>query len=142
MDSFFSRHIAIGWGKIGDIGKQGYRSPAEIAVAIRRHYPRDRSPGGGGRSLWSFFDEMQRDDLVILSTGKARKLVVEVLGNYVFQEEGPSLNGVALSGDYQHQRRVQMNDRNPDELWRFAGAGPAPGYSPRWTLIKCARSFT
>lgn len=64
-----NRRIAIGWGQIGNIDVEGYNSASEIADAITQHYPNDAG-SGGGPSLWNFYKKMQKDDLVILSTGR------------------------------------------------------------------------
>lgn len=75
-----------------------------------------------------------KGDLVILSTAQRRELVVEVRGEYEWCEDGP------VFGDgYNHQRLVRLTSMDPNRTWRGAGAKPAPGHSPRWTLIQCER---
>lgn len=77
---------------------------------------------------------MQKGDLVILSTGSRRELVVEVAGKYEWVAETPT-----WMGNYQHQRRVEISTWDADELWHKAGAKPIAGHSIRWTLIRCAK---
>jgi predicted Mrr-cat superfamily restriction endonuclease len=116
---FWSRQngrIAIGWGAIGNIRDMGYDSADDITAAIRRKYPESNNPHLGGSSLWDFYAQMQKDDLVILSASRPRVLVVEVEGDYEWTEESP------LEGGYQHQRDVVIRrDLSPDDLWRKAG---------------------
>lgn len=125
--------IAIGWDDIGDIEQQGYQSAAEIGAAIRTAYPGISNSGLGGPSLWNFYAEVQRGDLVILSSGKGRVAVFEVEGEYEY----------VLSNDpphwypYRHQRRARVRSIDPERLWRAAGARPAPGQNTRWTLFRC-----
>src|SRR5437870_5607310 len=75
-------YIAIGWGEIGDIDKQGFRSAKEISQAIKRAYPQLGNSTDGGASLWRFYHELKTGDLVILN----RDLVVEIAGPYAFME--------------------------------------------------------
>ena len=133
--------IAIGWGKIGDLRHQVFNSSKEVGVIIRRYYPELNNSGLGGISLWNFYSQMQKGDLVILSSSRPRELVVEVQGEYKYSTI-PKVNGVELSGHYQHQRRVQVSEWNPEELWHLAGARPATGQNIRQTLIKCERPLT
>lgn len=127
--------IAIGWGNIGDIGENLYNSAASIGVAIRQHYPQLRNSGDGGPSLWNFYDEIKTGDLVILSTDKPRVKVVRVQGKYQYLT-APTL----MEGDYNHQRRVELTEFDPEKLWRAAGAICAVGDNSRRTLMKCARA--
>jgi hypothetical protein len=138
--SRYNRRIAIGWGRVGDIKERGYRTSAEIGAAIRKYYPELHNSGLGGPSLWNFYAEMQKGDLVILSASKPRELVVEVDGEYEFRHVGLTLNGVPIIGDYWNQRMVQISNWDPDDLWHLAGARPAPRQSSRWTLFKCESS--
>ncbi len=137
---FWSRQngrIAIGWGGIGNIRTQGYRSAEDIAGAIRRTYPNLQNSGSGGRSLWSLYAEMQEGDFVILSASKPRELVVEVEGDYEWMDGLP----VPME-EYQHQRRARIRrDMNPEDLWNTA-EGAAPGQNVHQTLIRCERTLT
>lgn len=136
---FWSRQngrIAIGWGAVGNIRDMGYGSADDITAAIRREYPESDNPHLGGSSLWDFYAQMQKDDLVILSASKPRVLVVEVEGTYEWNEQSP------FEGDYQHQRCVIVRrDLSPEDLWQKAG-GAVPGQNNYQTLIRCARTLT
>ncbi len=125
--------IAIGWGLVGNIVGQGYSSPKEIAQATRIHYPYIHNAPLSGVQLWNFCHTIKPKDLVIVSTGKRRALVMQVQGDYEFRpyEQAP------LSGDYQHQRTAQVTAIDPDRLWRLAGSSIAAGHNIRWTLVKC-----
>jgi predicted Mrr-cat superfamily restriction endonuclease len=128
--------IAIGWGAIGDIRKQGYQSDKEISLAIKSEYPELNNWALGGPSLWDFYAEMKKGDLVILSANQPRVLVVEVEeedGDYEWTNEPPG-----PTEDYQHQRRVLIRRaQDPEDLWIRAG-GEAPGQNVHRTLIRCA----
>lgn len=66
--------------------------------------------------------------------------MVQVAGDYEWIDAKLVLGGVELSGDYQHQRRIERKDYcDADELWDLAGAAEAPGESIRWTCIECER---
>jgi predicted Mrr-cat superfamily restriction endonuclease len=128
--------IAIGWGGVGDIRTRSYRSAEDIAAAIRTTYPNLQNSGSGGRGLWSLFAEMEKGDFVILSASRPREMVVEVEGDYEWDEQSP------LDGDYQHQRRVLIRrDLSPEDIWNTAG-GAAPGQNVHQTLIRCGRTLT
>jgi predicted Mrr-cat superfamily restriction endonuclease len=122
--------ISVGWNKIGDIRKQGYRSADDIGAAIRKAYPQGHD--SGGPSLWNFYSEIQIGDLVILSAGRPRVFVVEINGEYEYIE-GPRSHGIP----YSHQRSTLVSGWKPEELWQKAGGGAA-GQNIRWTLIRCA----
>ena len=134
-----SQRIAIGWGQVGDIRKQGYTSPQDISAAITQLIREGKHPynnaGQGGACLWNFYIAMQKGDLVILNTKHGPSLVVKVKGDYEWQAEEPALP------DYRHQRLVEVSEWNPKDLWHKAGAGPISGDNKRWTLIQCARSL-
>jgi hypothetical protein len=125
--------IAIGWGKVGNIREKGYTSTNEIAKTTRLLYPGLHNAPFSGVQLWNFYYTMKPDDLVILSTGKYRALVMQAQGDYEFvpSEEAP------LFGDYQHQRKAVVTSIDPDQLWRSTGSRPMPGQNIRWTLIQC-----
>jgi hypothetical protein len=127
--------LAIGWGNIGDIKQSGYTSPDDITGAIRSDYPDETQPRVGGSCLYDFCYQMKQGDLVILSTGKKRELVMEVVGDYEYRDrsDAPPIG----TRSYQHQRKARIVGLDPDELWNRAGAGPLAGQSPRWTLIQC-----
>ena len=128
--------IAIGWGPIGNIRVIGYGSADDITAAIRRRYPEQRNPHLGGSSLWDFYASMQKADFVILSASKPHVLVVQVGGDYEFEDHSP------FEGDYQHQRSVVIRrDLSPKDLWKKAG-GAAPGQNDRQTLIRYERALT
>lgn len=127
--------IAIGWGRAGDLRGQNYTSARAIVAAVREEYPGLQNAPFSGVQLWNFCHTLAVDDLVILSTGKRRALVVQVQGDYNFvsSEEAP------LGDDFQHQRKVRITQLDPDHLWHLAGSQPAVGQNIRWTLIKCLR---
>ena len=127
--------LAIGWGLVGDIGKNGYTSARDISLAIKEHYPYLNNGGQGGACLHSFYSDVQPGDLVILSTGGKRSLVMEVEGGYEFKDE-PEPSPI---GDYQHQRKAVVLPIDANKLWRAAGSSPADGHSIRWTFIKCQK---
>ena len=127
--------IAIGWGAIGDIRDEGYKSANDITSAIKTAYPNLDNSHLGGASLWDFYEEIQRGDLVILSANKPRVLVVEVDGDYEWADESP------FEGDYQHQRSVIIRrDLSPEEVWKKAGG--AARQNVHQTLIECERPLT
>jgi hypothetical protein len=127
--------LAIGWGRIGHIGKQGYLSPRDISEAISEFYPGIGNAGSGGACLYNFYFSMRPGDLVILSIGGSRSLVMEVEGGYEFKNtpEEPPI------GDYQHQRKASILPIDPDALWHCAGSGPIDGQSIRWALVQCRK---
>ncbi len=128
--------IAFGWGNIGDIRIRNYESKEEIAAAIKVTYPQLRNSGSGGISLWDFYSNMVLGDLVVLSASKPRELVVEVQGQYEWQEQAP------LEGDYYHQRGVLIRrDLDPEkDIWDKAGRS-APFQNVHCTLIRAERSL-
>lgn len=134
--SRINSRIAIGWGRAGDI--RNYASAREIVEAVREEYPGIQNAPLSGGQLWNFCHILAEDDLVILSLGKngGRSLVVQVQGAYEFvpSEEAP------LHDDFQHQRKVQTTQLDPNRLWHLAGSQPAIGQNIRWTFIRCLRS--
>lgn len=128
--------IAIGWGSAGDLRQ--YNSPEEIAKGILRAWPESHNYGPGSKQLWDFVHTMKVDDLVIISDGKSRVMVTQVVDDYEYTD----LDDVPIQGgDYRNQRRVRLLSFNADSVWRLAG-GLAPGYGVRWTLIRCKNSVT
>ena len=126
--------IAVGWGLIGDIRQQGFRSARDIGVAIRREYPDRRNSGLGGPSLWNFYAGIELGDLVILGHKGHRAAVFEVQGEYEYQPTDPT-----YSYPYLHQRRARLRIPDPERLWRAAVADAAEGQSIRWTLFRCSQ---
>ncbi len=125
--------IAIGWGKIGNITHNKYSSTEDISLAIKMEYPDVSNSMIGGICLYDFCYNMQPGDLIILSTGSKRELVMEVEGEYEFNkypEEKPL-------GDYQHQRKACILPLDSDELWKTAGSAIVEGQSIRWPLVQC-----
>src|SRR5205807_939781 len=99
-------------------------------------YPEQRNPHLGGSSLWDFCARMQENDLVVLSASKPRALVVQVEGDYEWEDQSP------LEGDYQHQRGVIVRrDLSPEDIWQKAG-GAAPDQNNYQTLIRYVRTLT
>lgn len=128
-----NERIAVGWGRVGDLRQQVYRSAAEIGAAIRREYPGLPNSGLGGPSLWSFYAEMKPGELVILGYKGRRAAVFEVQGGYEYNPTDPS-----CWYPYPHQRRARVRNLDAEQLWHTAGARAAAGQSSRWTLFRCA----
>ena len=103
---------------------------------IHEKYPTQRNAQLGGPSFWRFYDEMRVGDLVIVSDGHRRRLVMEVDGDYQWDSTPSQVAG----RDYQHWRGASVVLQNPDELWRQCGSGPASGENIRWTLARCSDS--
>ena len=126
-----NRRIAIGWGKIGDIAR--FHSQGAVKAAIKNAYPVPPYKNNahlGAPSLWDFRNHMKRGDLVILSGRVSRELVVEVVGDYEF------VAGLSpLSGEYHHQRAIELTEFDPEKLW--LAAGQAPGKPRYQTLVAC-----
>lgn len=122
--------IALGWGDIGILTQ--YRSPAQIAEAVRGVYPGIANSGEAGRCSWSFCNTMRLRDLDIISDGRKRHLVVEITGAYEWRpdpRDQPQEN-------HPHQRRVRIRrDIDPDGLWSASGGRPVPGDNIRWALV-------
>ena len=74
--------IRIGWVDIGELSQSPYRSAREISQAIRQVYPGLTNFRFGGASLWRFYHEMQKGDLVIVPSKQGQQLTVEVTGHY------------------------------------------------------------
>jgi predicted Mrr-cat superfamily restriction endonuclease len=126
--------IALGWACSGDLRTLNATGPADMTRAILAGWPTSHNATPGGRQLWDFLHTMKPGDLVIVSTGAYRAFVAEVTGPYDWSD--PAAVPV-WTGDYQHQRPVDVTDLDPNVVWRLAGAGTAPGYGVRWTLIRC-----
>lgn len=123
--------IALGWNEIGDVRR--YRSPEEIVAAVRRAYSQNRNAPFSGGQLWNFAHKMKVGDLVILSTGKRREVVMEVTGEY--RHTGESFEGDRY---YSHVRAAKPVQICAERLWKAAG-GPelADGNSMRWPFVEC-----
>ncbi len=128
--------IAIGWGAIGDIESQGYKSVEDIRDAIQHFYPELSNSSNGASSLWNFFNTMKVGDLVILR-GDKNSRVVEVVGDYLFDKQLFPLS--EQDGDYYHQRPVRFTQLDPDVLWQSAGKMAKDGGSIYRTLIRCEK---
>ena len=122
-----SGRIAVGWSVLGDLRQYG--SEKEMTQAVRETGNPNWSVSG--TQLASFRDRMRLGDLVILSTGRRRSVVMRVDGNYEFVEQ-PEGDDVA----YAHQRRAMRLDLDPDGVWSEAG-GVATDQNGRWTLLRC-----
>jgi len=128
--------ITIGWSLIGDLRVSQPQTAKDISDMIHEKYPTQRNAQLGGPSLWRFYDEMRVGDLVIVSDGHRRRLVMEVDGDYQWDSTPSQVAG----RDYQHWRGASVVLQNPDELWRQCGSGPASGENIRWTLARCSDS--
>lgn len=125
--------IAIGWNP-GDLRR--FNSPREISGAVRDVHPGLHNWPYSGQQLWDFSRTIQPLDLVILSTGGSRALVMEVTGGYEYVSE--------QADTFPHQanqRKATATYLNPNALWKLSG-GCAPGYNVRWTLIRCAHDVS
>jgi hypothetical protein len=121
--SLTAGRLAIGWGDVGNLGINRFRSADDISDVIRERYPMLKNAGRGGPSLW---------DLVILSTADRRRAVMRVLGDYEYVARGN-----VLVGDYQHQRHAEEVTIGANRLWRSAGGGPLKGQSIYRPLVRC-----
>jgi hypothetical protein len=125
--------IAIGWGAVGDLRLTCPANAAAITQMVRNAYPTLDNAHLGGPSLWRFFDEMQVEDLVIVSDGQRRRAVMRVTGPYIFTGQVQA----AQVGGYPHRRTAVPVALDPDQLWAQCGADVAPGENVRWTLARC-----
>lgn len=126
--------IAVGWGRVGDLRQHGPTGPDVITRLVRDAYPELENDRHGGPSLWRFYREAQTGDLVIVSDGTTRRLVMRVEGEYQYAET-PS---PVPPGDYQHQRRAIRVSADPDMLWLRCGGKVSAGENIRWTFVRCA----
>jgi predicted Mrr-cat superfamily restriction endonuclease len=127
-----SNQVALGWNRIGEASK--YDSPKEITQAIQRAYPGLANSGPGGVQLWNFLHVVELGDLVILSTGARRAMVMEVTGPYRFAEEHHEDDRL-----YTHRRDARPVAIDADRLWRSAGGSTlAPGNNIRWAFVRCS----
>jgi hypothetical protein len=114
------------------LAERGPRNASDISALVKRHHPDVVNAHLGGPSLWRFFDQMQPDDLVIISGDGRRQHVMRVIGQYNWDRQGVM--------DYGHWRAATSVAIDPDELWRRCGSRPAAGENIRWTLFRCLRS--
>jgi hypothetical protein len=130
--------IAIGWGEIGDIRHLGTLDAiAEVIRERNAHHPYhagrpEANVQHGSHSLYEFCYAMRPSHLVIISDGTRRQGVWEVEGEYEYVEPA------AAPLNYQHQRRAQRIERDPDALWLQAGGRLADGQINYRTLGRCA----
>lgn len=88
-----------------------------------------RSAQLGGPSLWRFYKEMLVGDLVIVSGGKPRCLVMRVEGDYQWDSRVPG---------FRHWRPASLvTEGEAEKLWQRCGARVADGENIRWTLARC-----
>ncbi len=127
--------VGIGWDDIGDV--RLYSSAQAISEAVKSAIPGLSNWPFSGTQLWDFSRVMQKDDFVILGTFSGRAQVMQIIGDYEFNENSDTPAGGCL-----HQRAARVVAVNPDTLWKLAGSDAAPGYSKRWTLFKCALPVT
>ncbi|HVF85442.1 MAG TPA: hypothetical protein VM821_05645 [Abditibacteriaceae bacterium] len=129
--------ISIGWGNIGDLRSHSYSSADDIKAAIQLRYPKANNAHAGSRSLWNLFNEMQNEDLVLLSAQKPRVVVVRVLNNYDWNDQVRFIN--AVNDDYFHQRQVEFTNLDPEKVWRSAGGAPTQGENPYQALVRIGK---
>ena len=123
--------VAIGWGAIGDLDK--YDSWQAIGKAIRKAYPDLTNSNIGGPSLWHLVANVQIGDLIIIDAQKGWAKVVEVTGDYFWNDEQPNVTG---SFDYYHQRPIKFRDDiDANQLLKITGTRPAPGQSAQLVLF-------
>jgi predicted Mrr-cat superfamily restriction endonuclease len=127
--------LAIGWGLIGSIKDNRYYSPQDISDAINKYYPELHNAGHGGGSLYNFYNNVQLGYLVIISKSGKRYYVMEVKGDYYFDNTSEK----PPSGDYQHQRKASVLPIDADKLWQVTGAAPIAGHNLYWTFCKCQK---
>jgi len=128
--------IAIGWGGMGDLRHQpfGDETGMKRLTADTHASSSVSNCVNGGCSLWRLHSEMRKGDLVIVSASGWRALTMRVTGDYYFAGNDP-LNS------YEHRRKAEVVEINPDHLWQLSG-GMAAGENIRRTLVRCARSLS
>lgn len=124
--------IALGWNLVGDAGEYG--SAKEISEAAKAAYPELPTAPFSGTQLWNFSRVMEPGDLVIVGVGERRLFVVEVAGDYYYEEGDPS------ESRYLHRRPAVATDLDAEAVWRDSG-GVAEGEGIRWALVKCRRGL-
>jgi len=83
--------VALGWSAIGDL--QQYQDRQKLTKALRLMYPKDK-PGQtrtAANQLWSFFNLMQKGELVFVRSYGAIIGIGEVQGGYEFVLESNTL---------------------------------------------------
>jgi len=127
--------IALGWGNIGNLQNQQVNNQHDIAALYNQVYSQGNA-GECGRCLWDFWNVMAIGDLVILGIGKGRRAcVVEVVGNYLFNNNyPPNVNAQMLDG-YYHRRAVMPTKHEANDIWK-QNALPAPGANIRHALCQ------
>jgi hypothetical protein len=120
------KRVAIGWNSVGDV--RNYASPESISRVVKD----TRNPNWrvAGIQLWNFCHSIELHDLVILSDGDARRVVMEVVGGYGHVE------GLDDDMEYGHQRDAVPTNMNADALWKEAGELEI-GQNIRWSLVRC-----
>jgi len=126
--------VAMGWGDVGDLRRASPSSSTSIATMIRKADPDSTDSQLGGQALWCFFHDMVVGDLVLVSDGANRDVVMRIDGDY---EWSGQVSPVA-PGDYQHQRRATLTAIDASELWASCGSRIAEGEDRRWRLARCA----
>src|SRR5260370_19305301 len=101
--------LHIGWGQIGDMKSKLFKSPEAITEAIKEAIrgEKNQSARHGGLSLFDFYYNMEKGDLVILNNGIGPQVVMEVTGDYEFATESHS-----PSASHLHQRKAKIVHRN------------------------------
>ena len=126
-----NKRIAIGWGNTGDLGQ--YNSAGSIGEEIRKVYPDLSNSNIGGPSLWNMYNTVAIGDLVIIDAGKHWAKVVEITGEYEWNDAQPN---VANFSDYFHQRTVKLrHDIDASQLLKITGTKEVPGQNQRQVLI-------
>jgi len=121
-----SGRIGLPW-QSGDV--QSLSSPKAIATQTQQQNPTLQNTDAIGVQLWDFCHVMAPDDLIILEDKTGNSTVVEVLGDYEYQENTTS--GLC------HQRTVKTTHLGAEGVWQMGGASPALGYDSAWTLVRC-----
>jgi hypothetical protein len=74
--------VAMGWGDVGDLRRASPSSSTSIATMIRKADPDSTDSQLGGQALWCFFHDMVVGDLVLVSDGANRDVVMRIDGDY------------------------------------------------------------
>lgn len=126
--------IAIGWSGVGDLATVRPASAADITPLVRAAHSHLENAHLGGPSLWRFYEEMEIDDLVIISDGKRRRAVMRITGPYIYTTAAQA----KAVGGYRHRRAAVPDTSAPNALWASCRSRLVAHENIRWTLARCA----